>query len=368
MRKAVILAAIVILPVVPALALSLCDYRVPETSLLDIGISFAYHYLEDPGRPGIEVNSGNISFTYSQIYSAPERGYSLEASGVLGLEGLALEDALVEGGGAYRHYLDPEEPLFLFGGFDSRWRTGEPYRQPWLQVTTGLGYGRFSDVTPLAKAMLISEDLLRLGAIPASLSEEALMAVAQEIGRRLEYEKLEDLVAAVEGIIETDAGVELDAHAVLAIEQRILETGKERYCGGAIQAGIGYEILDPEGGPRDVVLNASGDLAVAPEPRSQLLLRGALNAALPWKDAYRATFTGNYDYEVTGEATFSTSYSLEWIKGEAMAAPEDRHAAVFQLGLNLGGWDVALRLTFSKEPGDTAWTQEFSITAAIDLR
>lgn len=368
MRKAALLGIFLLLLVGPVSALSLCDYRAPETSLLDIGVSFAYHYLEDPERPGIEVNAGNISFSYTQIYSAPERGFSLEASGILGLQGLAVADAVVEGNGTYRHYIDPEEPLFMFGGFDARWRTGGLYQQPWLQVTVGLGYGRFSDVTPLAKAMLISEDLLRLGAIPASLSEEALMAVAQEIGRRLEYEKLEDLVAAVEGIIETDAGVELDAHAVLAIEQRILETGKERYCGGAIQAGVGYEILDPEGGPRDIVLNASGDMAVAPEPRSQLLLRGTISTALPWKDAYRATLVGDYDYEVTGEATFSASYSMEWIKGEGMVAPEDRHAAVFQLGLNLGGWDVALRLTFTKGPGDVAWTQEFSVTASIDLR
>ena len=368
MRKAVLLGVFLILSVGPVSALSLCDYQAPETSLLDIGVSFAYHYLEDPERPGIEVNAGNISFSYSQIYSAPERGFSLEASGILGLQGLAVAEAVVEGNGAYRHYLNPEEPLFLFGGFDSRWRTGDPYLQPWFQVTAGLGYGRFNDVTPLAKAMLISEDLLRMGAIPASLSEDALMAVAREIGRRLEYEKLEDLVAAVEGIIETDAGVELDAPAVLAIENRILETGKERYCGGAIQAGVGYEILDPEGGSQDLVLHGSGDLAVAPEPRSQLLLRGGLSAALPWKDTYRATLAGDYDYEITGKAAFSASYSLEWIKGEGMAAPEDRHAAVFQLGLNLGGWDVALRLTFTKGPGDVAWTQEFSITASIDLR
>lgn len=368
MRKAVFLGLGLFLAAGPALALSLCDYIAPETSLLDIGISFAYHYLDDPERPGTEVNAGNISFTYTQIYSAPERGFSLDASGILGLEGLALADAVVEGAGTYRHYLDPQEPFFLFGGFEARWRTGGFYRQPWLQVTLGVGYGRFNDVTPLAKAMLISEDLLRLGAIPASLSEEALMAVAQEIGRRLEYEKLADLVAAVERIIETDAGVELDAHAVLAIEERITEIGRERYCGGALQAGVGYEVLDPEMGVRDVVLNASADWAVAPEPRSQLLLRGALSAALPWKDAYRATFVGKYDYELIGEATFSSTYSLEWIKGEGMATAEDRHAAVFQLGINLGGWDVALRLTFTKHPGDTAWTQEFSVTAAIDLR
>lgn len=368
MMKAALIAAIGLVLAVPGWGLGLCDYRAPETSLLDMGISFSYHYLEDPDRPGIEVNSGNVSFTFAQIYSAPERGFTLDANGILGLRGFALADASVESGGTYRYYVDPAEPFFLFGGFEARWRTGAPYLQPWFQVSLGAGYGRFSDVTPLAKAMLISEDLLRLGAIPASLSDEALMAIAQEIGRRVEYEELADLVAAVEGIVETDAGVELDAHAVLAIERRIAEAGRDRYCGGAIQAGLGYEVLDPQMGARDVVLNASADWAVAPEPRSQLLLRGDLSAPLPWKDAYRATFVGTYDYEITGETAFTASYSLEWIKGEGMAAAEDRHAAVFQLGLNLGGWDVALRLTFTKDPGDVGWTQEFAVTAAIDLR
>ncbi len=368
MRKAGFVALILLPLAGQALALSLCDFRAPETSLLDIGISFAYHYLEDPERPGVEVNSGNVSFTYSQIYSAPERGFSLDAVGLLGLQGFALADATVESNGTYRYYVDPAEPFFLFGGFEARWRTGAPYLQPWLQVNLGVGYGRFNDVTPLAKAMLIAEDLLRLGAIPASLSDEALMAVAQEIGRRLEYEKIADLVAAVEQIIETDAGVELDAHAVLDIENRIQEAGRERFCGGAVQAGVGYEILDPERGLRDMVLNASADWAVAPEPRSQLLLKGSLSAPLPWKDSYRATLVGKYDYEVIGEATFTATYSLEWVKGEAMVTPADRHAAVFQLSLHLGGWNVSLRLDFTKGPGDTAWTQEFSVTATIDLR
>jgi hypothetical protein len=367
MRKAVLGGLFALLPFA-AFSLSLCDYRAPETSLIDMKLSFAYHYLEDPDRPGIEVNAGNVSFVYSQIYSAPESGFSLAATGIFGLENFALADALAEASGTYRYYLETEEPLFLFGGFESRWRTDERYLQPWLQVMLGLGYGRFNDVTPLAKALLIEEDLLRLGAIPASLSEDALMAIAQEIGRMLEYEKVKDLVAKVEEIVETDAGVDLDARAVLTVEERITETGRDRFCGGALQVGVGYEILDPERRERDIVLNASADWAVAPEPHSQLLLRSNLSAPLPWKDAYRFTIGATYDYEIDGRTSFSANYSLEWLKVPEDMSPEDRHAAVFQLSLNLGGWDISLLLSFTKGPGDIAWTQEFSVSAAIDLR
>ncbi|MGY4707218.1 hypothetical protein ACVNPS_05630 [Candidatus Bipolaricaulota sp. J31] len=367
MRKTILSGLLLLWPLV-AFSLSLCDYRAPETSLIDMKLSFAYHYLEDPDRPGIEVNAGNVSFTYSQIYSAPESGFSLAATGIFGLENFALAEALTEISGTYRYYLGTDEPVFLFGGFESRWRTDARYLQPWVQAMFGLGYGRFNDVTPLAKAFLIEEDLLRLGAIPASLSEDALMAIAQEIGRMLEYEKIEDLVAKVEQIVETDAGVDLNARAVLAVEDRITEVGRERFCGGALQAGIGYEILDPERAGRDIVLNASADWAVAPEPHSQLLVRSNLSAPLPWKDAYRFTIVATYDYEINGRTSFSTNYSLEWLKVPEDATPEDRHAAVFQLSLNLGGWDISILLSFTKGPGDVAWTQEFSISAAIDLR
>ncbi len=365
-RKMVWAALSVLVASVWGYPLSLCDYRVPETSLLDMDLSLTYHYRDDPSQPGVEINLGKATFTYTQLYNAPSQGFSIDAKAVLGARGFELVDALLESSATYRFYFATEEPFFFFGGAEGSWRP--TYVNPWFQVTLGLGYGRFNDVTPLAKAMLISEDLLRIGAIPASLSEDALLAVAQEIGRRAEYERLEDLVAKVEEIIETDTGVDLDARAVLRIEERITETGRERYCGGAIQAGLGYELLNPRGGDREVVLSASANWALAPEPRSQLLLRGDLSAPMPWANAYTARLGFTYDYELNGRTSFRADYSLEWVKEAEVERSYDSHDAVFQLNLNLGGWKIAFTLSFSKGPGDVAWTQEFVISAAIDLR
>lgn len=346
--------------------LSLCDYRVPETSLLDMDLSLTYHYRDDPSHAGVEINLGKATFTYTQLYNAPSQGFSLDAKAVLGARGFELVDALLESSATYRFYFDVKQPFFFFGGAEGSWRT--EYLGPWLQVTLGLGYGRFNDVTPLAKAMLISEDLLRMGAIPATLSEEALLAVAQEIGRRAEYGKLEDLLAKVEEIIETDSGASLDARAVLLIEERITEMGRERYCGGAIQAGLGYELLDPRGGDRGVLLSVSANWAIAPEPRSQLLLSGDLSAPMPWTNTYTARLGFTYDYELSGRTSFSADYSLEWFKEAGVERPYDSHDAIFQLTLNLGGWNIAFTLSFSKDPSDVAWTQEFVISATINLR
>lgn len=345
--------------------LSLCDYRPPETALLDVGLSLAYHYYDDPGTAGIDLNSGNISLSYSQIYSSPEQGFSLNGSGSFDLMGFALAEANAEAAGTYRYYLVADEPFFGFGGFEAIWSTR--YVQPGIEARAGLGYGRFYDVTPLAKALLIEEDLLRSGAIPASLSDGTLMAIAQEIGRIAEYEGIADLVAEVERLIEAEAGVELDARALLRVEERIKETGRERFCGGAIQAGLGYEVMDPLGEARDFVLSGSADWAVAPEPRSQLLIRVNTSAPLPWTGAYTLSLTATYDYQLNETTSFTAKYSLQQVNPPG-GSPAGRQSALFNLGLNLHGWKVSLQLSFGKTAEAPGWTQEFIVSAGIDLR
>ncbi|MCD6320837.1 hypothetical protein J7L84_01125, partial [Candidatus Bipolaricaulota bacterium] len=342
-----------------AAPLSLCDYQTPETLLVKAKLSFTYHYLDDPSQPGIEDNSGRISLTYTHIYNSPSQGFSLLGSGTFGLSGFRTVSSGIDLTGTYRYYFQEQKPFFGFGGFQGSW-SGQ-YRSPRLEVRGGVGYGRFTDVTPLAKAMLIEEDLLRMGAIPNSLSDETLMAVAKEIGRRMEYEKLADLVAKVQELIQNDAGVTLEAKAILDIEGRIKETGRKRFCGGALQAGVGYVVLVPAGEERTPVLDLSADWAMAPEPRSQLLIRTSASASLPWKGAYNLSLAGTYDYEINDTASFAAKYTLEhyvYALSEGGLGTAGRQSAVFDLNLNVHGWRITFQVALERTEGAPGWTQE----------
>lgn len=347
--------------VASASPINLCEYQAPKTRLSNLGVTFSYHYYDDPAFPDAKINAGRMSLCYSQIYSAPAMGFSLSGSGALETVDLELRQADLLLSGTYRYYVGADA-LFAFGGFETV--LGTAYTQPGLEGRAGLGYGRFTDVTPLAKAMLIEEDLLEARAIRVFLPDATLLAIAQEIGRRAEYATLSDLVAKVAELIEVQTGVTLDARALLGIEDRILEQGRERFCGGAIQVGLGYELLDPIGEQLDFLVTASADWGIAPEPGSQLLARGAISAPLPLGSAHTRSLSATYDYQLNEMASFRVEYSLWQVRPMGLV-PADRQSAAFTLNTLLGGWNMGFQLSLRKLAPATEWTKEFILSASL---
>jgi len=329
-------------------------------------LGFSYRYFDDPATVGTDVDSGRLALSYSQLADAPNMGYTFAGMGEITLTQFRPSGGLGQASGTLRFYLSEEMPYFAFGGFETETLIGTGQPQRGLEIRTGLGYGRFSDVTPLAKAFSIEEELSALDAIPASLDDAVLLAVAKEIGRQAEYETIDDLVAAVEGLIEAAIGVELDALAILSIEETILATGDERYCGWAIQAGIGYELLDPYGGERDFLLAASADAALAPAPDSQLLLRASFSGPFEITEENTLSITASYDYAVNERTTLLASYSLQRVKVMGKDAT-DNQLATLEVSLDVGQADVAVQLVVSKTADATGWSKDLVISAAMDL-
>ncbi len=344
--------------------LSLCDYQSPETYLADMHLSFSYRYFDNPATVGTDVDSGRLALSYSQLADAPWMGYTFAGTGEITLTQLRPSGGLGQASGTLRFYMSEELPFFAFGGFETSMATGQ--LQMGLELRTGLGYGRFSDVTPLAKAFSIEEELLALDAIPSPLDDAVLLAVAEEIGRQAEYETIDDLVAAVEGPIEAATGVELDALAILTIEETILATGDERYCGWAVQAGIGYELLDPYAGERDFLLAVSTDAAFAPEPGSQFLLRASFSGPFEITEENTLSVTASYDYSVNETTSLLASYSLQRIKPAEKDAT-DSQSATLEVAFDVGEADVAVQLVVSKTADATDWSEDLVISAAMDL-
>ena len=358
-----VLAALVVLGGI-GLAQSLCSYQTPETQLEDLSISFYYRHYDDPETPGVDISSGRLFLNYNSLYDSPQLGYSLTGVGELNLAGFGFAGLAGQGSATVRRYLAEGAPYFAFGGLESSWSSG--FSQPGVEVRAGLGYGHFTDVTPMAKAVRIEGKLLAMNAIPASFPEGLLEEVARTIGAAAEYESTSELVAALENLIEEATSVTLDAKALLAIEDIVTEAGDRRYCGYAVQLGVGYELLDPRGEARDFLLTLSADGALAPEPGSQLLLRASLSGPYNIMEQYTLVLTASYDYQLNDTTTFSAEYSLRQVKPLGQVPAGDQSAA-FQLSLNLGLADVSLQVTFSKVAEASGWTQDLLISVGIDL-
>jgi len=345
-----------------AAALGLCDYRSPETALTDARMTFAYRYYDDVGTPGVDVNAGRIGLTYDTLFDSADVGFSIVGAGEVGLVDFVPTGWLGQGAGTFRYYLTDEMPLFAFGGVDGSASPGTLG----LEVRAGIGYGRFSDVTPLAKAFEIQKELLELGAIPAKLPDDVLTAVAQVIGRRVEYETIQELVADIEAAIEGASEAQLDARALLTVEEVVLRTGDRKRCGWALQGGVGYEVIDPTGGARDLVLAFSADAAFAASPDEQLLIRASFSGPFDIMDQNKLAVNAGYEYDYSNDGSIAATYTLQRVKAAGVDAATNQ-AASLAVSLDVGGADVVLQVSLTRNAGDPGWSIDVSVSAAMDL-
>lgn len=349
---------------VTGFGVGLCEYRTPTTEFLQGKVSFFYQHTDDPTTPSVDLSSGWLSFDARRQYDSMTEGFTLAGSGQVGFAELSLTQAEVGASGAVRQYLESPLPLFTFGGFAATLDTAFP--QPRVEAQAGLGYGRFYDVTPLAKALQIEGQLLTRGILPVPLTDENLLAVAKSIGQRVEGEVVAERVAAVVSLIEAEAGRELDPTTVLLIEEALAATGRERYCGWTVQAGFAHELLDPHGATRDFLLSLALDAALAPEPNSQLLFRARVSGPYWITEQYTLALDVTFDVQLDSAISFSTRYSLFQDKPLGQL-PAGRQSASFQLEISQRWVGMTLQMEFAKLAEAPAWKQSIVITATAHL-
>lgn len=352
-------------------AVALCDYRPPETNLTSLWLSGTYRYFEDPTTPGVDVNAGRASLTLNRVSDSPGFGWSLTGLGELGFAGLSLSGISAQGAGTARYYFVSGEPYFGFAGLTGNYATGQP--QPGLTLSVGAGYGRFADVTPLAKAFRIQKLLLDRKVLTQGLPDDVLLAVGKEIGRWAEYaagktpaDAAKDLAAAVVVLIQGATRATVDPRTVLAIEDVILATGDERYCGWAVQAGLGYELLDPAGGTRDLVLTLAADAAFAPTPEAQLLLRAAAVGPFDIANEHTLSFTASYEQELGPTAALQGKVLFQRQKRPGQD-PADSVTASGQLAFTWGKAQIGIGLALTKVPGAPGWSVDVSLSLAMKV-
>lgn len=352
-------------------AVGLCDYKPPQTDLTSLWLAGNYRYFNDPTTPDVDVNAGRATLTLNKLFDSPGFGYSLSGLGELGLVNLGLASIAAQGAGTARYYFAPGEPVFGFGGLNVGYATGQP--QPGVTLSVGAGYGRFADVTPLAKAFRIQNLLLDRKVITRDLPDSVLLAVGEEIGRWKEYavgktpaDAAKDLAAAVVILIEQGARVSVDPRTILAIEDEILATDAERYCGWAVQAGLGYELVDPYGGPQDVVVTVSADAAYAPTPGAQLLFRALAQGPFDIVNQHTLTVTLAYEQELSPTSALQANVALQRVKPLDLD-PKDSLSANAQLAFTLGKANLGIGLALTKAADATGWSVDLSLSVSMKI-
>jgi hypothetical protein len=353
---------------VVAAAIPLCDYSSPRTDLSDLTVDFAYHYHNDPyGLSERDIDEGQLQIDYTHHFDSPDFGFDAAVKNDMKISTSALSAFLVTAEGDLKRYFTADAPYFGFAGASAK--SASSYETIGLFVKLGVGYGRFIDVTPLAKAMKIDAYLLGKGSISDHLEGIDLQAIAHEIDNIDTYDSLSDLLKVLGQIIEGSGFVKeggLDALDAYEMAQIIEDNRHTRYCGGSVNMWIGYEILDPMKGPHDILATASFNYAFTTTPQAQLLVKGNFSGAYEILRTNQIDVTACYDYVISDRLSLSLVYSFSRETWDGI--PTDKHSLAFDILLTpVEGAQVSLGARFGHEPYFLEWSQDITFQIGMKL-
>ena len=336
------------------------DYDVPVSTAQQLRLGGTYSYAGSGSDTG--TSDGSASLLYHRYYNSLPYAWDLNFNGV----GLTRRtaDGTQEGsynfvaGSGIRKYFKPEGDLFYSG--ELRVTDNSDFDRPTIDVTPGVGYGRFIRVTPLAQAVRIEQFLLSEGLIEGPLPKKTLVALAQVIERRDEFEtefgdryKVKWFEAMEQVIAESGLFVHGGFGAVgsLRVDEVLFqEHVNERFIGWDVRSGIRLEALTKD--------------SDTPRQDPGLSLRVRYSRPVGWKSQfdfgaqYSSPFTGdfgtkvftlssslNYLYEVTNRIDFTLSNILTASRSEpdveATVVNQVRSGFIFfienQVNLNVTG-------------------------------
>ena len=353
---------------VAGLSIPLCEYQSPLTDLSSLLLSFSYQYHNNPyGLESFDVNDGLFGTEYVRLYDTPEFGYDVSIETEMLISTVDISTFSTVADGNYKRYFSSEDAYFAYAGASAR--SSSSFEAIGLSFNAGLGYGRFTDVTPLAKAVRIDEYLVKRGSLTDHLHPVDQQIIAREIGSAATYDSLADLLAVVQEIIEGSGLVRtggLDALDISEITQFIQERGFSRYCGWDLKFGLGYALLDPSGGGTDLLITGAFNYAFTTTPQAQFLVQGSFSGPPDLLETNRVDVTVAYDFLIADFLNLAAAYDFSretWV-GE----PTDIHNLSFDLHLTpVETADVVLGVTLEQRPYYLEWNVDVKLSIQMEL-
>jgi hypothetical protein len=368
MRGAIAVTVGLLAVCVAAQAVPLCSYRSPLTDLSDLTMSFAYQYVNDPyGSKERDTNEGRFIVDYKRLYDTAEYGFDLALSNQLDISVLDVSSYSTVADGSYKRYLTSDTDAFAFAGASAR--SSSSFASLGVSANLGLGLGRFTDVTPLAIATRIDEYLAARGSLTERLRAADLQILAYEIGSRQTYASLADLLDVVQQVIESSGFVRpggLDALDLSRITDFLRDESFSRYCGWDGKIGVGYELLDPSGGERDLLVTGAFNYAFTTEPNVQLLVSGSISGPPDLFTTNRIDLEAEYDYIVSDFLDLAGTYSFS--RETWAGTPTDVHRIRLDVVLTpISTADVTLTIALEHRPYYLEWSVDIHLGISIRL-
>jgi hypothetical protein len=219
MRRCFVLAVLAVCAVTwAATAIPLCEYRSPKTDISNLTLNFSYEYHNDPyGIEARDASQGQFGVDYVRLFDIPEYGFDLSFTNNMTVSAEDVSTYTINADGNYKRYFSSEEDVFAYAG--ARLRSSSSYQKLGLSFNLGVGTGRFTDVTPMAKATRIDDYLVNRGSLTDHLHAVDLQILAVEIGSAASYESVSELLAVIQEVIENSGLAQLGGLDALDISE-----------------------------------------------------------------------------------------------------------------------------------------------------
>ncbi len=250
---------LVIIGLIPItlLAVDLTEYKADRSNAQVFLTGFNYHLGMTEGK--VVSHFGNLSLNFERFQATSPSSYNISFNG--NLSGNFVVDTAdtaakrltyqIKWGAKYNKYLLSGKNLFGFAKLDGDALTNYDY--PATRATIGIGFGKFTSATPLARALRIEEEMLGRGVLIDSLSTGMLMRFAQELSveKRNEYKEKhyyweKEYYSALERILKESSLLHnstLGSDGSLIIKDVLDEYISPRYYGYEGYLGVGYDLF-----------------------------------------------------------------------------------------------------------------------------
>lgn len=193
---------------------------------------------------------------------------------------------------------------------------------PFTKITAGLGYGRVVNVTPMARAIRVIEELRARGSLNSDPSNAVYQEVAVIISREDEYRSkhggtdyeqywIEDIENALKASGMIEGGGDLGARAILkSYDVLVNERISTRKSGWLVRAGVGVVISDYDGERGKPALEVGGEYHYPIGNTAQFSNEAIFTATL---DSGNNGYVFNNAMSLTKELTDRVDWENKWI-------------------------------------------------------
>ncbi|MDA0747240.1 MAG: hypothetical protein O2954_12030 [bacterium] len=309
---------------VAAQNVSVTDYVVPVSRADNLRIdALSLNYVTEGDET--VVQTGNLTVVYKKFYESLPFAYSIDMTGITSFNRDNIKDKMMGNLTAnlktnVKKYRRQDGALFYSWGTDSNF--DESFDRPGVDMTVGIGYGRFINATALRKAVRIEDFFLEEGIVAEHLPKETMIELGHIIEKEKEYKELygdryqnywfEDMLGEIQksGLVLGDISFGLLRMQEVLFRERI----SDRFYGWDVTAGVQFEVLTPFEGRARRAPGLSIGVRYSRPLNWSTQINTALIADTPFSGnfgrVYNVRQNTDFIYEITNKINFTMLHTF----------------------------------------------------------